>query len=166
MRNFISQDLALYLYNSLIKPVFTYCDYIYDGCGKTVSKQLETLNNGALKAVKNINHRYSATALHDDLGVPWLYEMRKQSTCVELYKMLDGKGPPSLTREFKYKEPVRTLRSNDNADLIRPRTKTKMAEQDFVIRAMTYWEVLPIGARSAETVDILKESLKNNRYFK
>ena len=166
MRNFISLELALHLYNSLIKLVFTYCDYIYDGCGKTIARQLETLNNGALRAIKNINQRYSATALHDELDVPWLYEMRKQSTCIELYKLLDGKGPPSLTREFRYKEPVRSLRSNENAQLICPRTKTKMAEQDFVFRALSYWETLPLGTRSAETVDVFKETLKNERYFK
>ncbi len=141
-------------------------DYIYDGCGKMVSKQLETLNNGALKAVKNINQQYSATTLHEELGVPWLYELRKQSTCVELYKLLEGKGPPSLMSEFKYKESTRTLRSNNDAQLNLPRTKTKIAEQDFVIRSMTYWEILPLGTRSAETVDVFKEMLKCNRYFK
>ncbi len=79
MRNFISENLALSLYNSLIKPVFTYCDFVYDGCGKAVSKQLQVMQNSALRAMKGINGRYSATALHLDLHVPWLDVTRKNS---------------------------------------------------------------------------------------
>ncbi len=66
MRHFISEPLAFQLYTALIKPVYTYCDYIYDGCSKTLARKIEVVHNSALKAIKSIRGRYSASELHAD----------------------------------------------------------------------------------------------------
>ena len=63
MRGFISRNLAFQLFNSLIKPLYTYCDFVYDGCSATVSKQFEVLQNAGLKAVRGIPGIFSATEL-------------------------------------------------------------------------------------------------------
>ena len=52
MRNFINQPLAKYLYQSLIHPVFQYCDFIYDGCTITLKNKLQVTQNAALRAVR------------------------------------------------------------------------------------------------------------------
>ncbi len=41
IRSFISTSLAKQLYQSLIEPHFLYLDYVYDGCGKTLTDQLQ-----------------------------------------------------------------------------------------------------------------------------
>ncbi len=49
VRNYVTQDLAKYLYLSLVHPLFSYADYIYDGCSKTTSNKLQIAQNSALK---------------------------------------------------------------------------------------------------------------------
>ena len=52
MQNFISQPLAKYLYQSLIHPIFQYCDFVYDGCSQTVAHKVQVSQNPALRAVR------------------------------------------------------------------------------------------------------------------
>ncbi len=112
MRGFISKNLALQLFKSLIKPLYTYCDFVYDGCSMMVAKQFEVLQNAGLKAVSGAPGRFSASALRNELGITTLTQSHKESTCIELYKLLEGKGPQSLVNEFRYREINRALRGN------------------------------------------------------
>ena len=75
-----------------------------------MSKQFEVLQNGALKVVIGIPGIHSATDVRNELGVKSLAQQRKESTCIEMYKLLDGKGPQSLVDEFSYREVTRNLR--------------------------------------------------------
>ncbi len=77
MRNFIPESLALELYYSLIDPLFIYCCHLYDGCNMHNQHRLQVLQNYALRAVKQVNSRYSATELHNTLNVEWLDIYRK-----------------------------------------------------------------------------------------
>ena len=80
-----------------------YCDYVYDRCSQTLPSQLEVIQNIALKAVKGIYGRYSATELHHDLNIGWLDVARQKSSCIELYKLLHGVRPTNLQTEFQYR---------------------------------------------------------------
>ena len=72
MRSFISQDLALYLYKTLIHPVITYANFIYDGGLKTNLSKLQIAQNGALRAVCKCKPDYSVARLHDELEIDML----------------------------------------------------------------------------------------------
>ena len=63
----IITELAFELYRSLIEPIFLYCSYIYDDCSLTDANRLQVLHNNALRAVKSVGKRYSATQLHSEL---------------------------------------------------------------------------------------------------
>ncbi len=165
MRGFISKNLAFQLFTSLIKPLYQYCDFIYDGCSSHVSKQFEVLQNSALKAVRGIPGRYSATQLREEFIVDTLKIGRMKSSCIELYKLLDGNGPQNLVNEFKYREPRRNLRSSTIRELDIRQTRTHMADRDFVIRAATYWKMVPEECRLKESVNSFKEALKKSDCF-
>ena len=165
MHNFISEPLAYKLYSALIKPVYTYCDYIYDRCSKTLARKIEVVHNSALKAVKSIRGRYSATELHEELKVPWLDVSRKNSTCTEVFKLLEGQGPPNLRDKFKVRDVGRSLRSAHQRALVRPKTRTKFGDGDFVRRGICYWECLPDACKGVETADQFKQNIKLNYYF-
>ena len=80
MRNFINQPLAKYLYQSLIHPVFQYCDFIYDGCSITLKHKLQVSQNAALRAVRKCACDYSTRQLHDDLEIDILSVAWMKST--------------------------------------------------------------------------------------
>ncbi len=160
MRSFIPETLALDLYCSLIEPLFIYCCHLYDGCTKYNQHRLQILQNNALRAVKKVNMRYSATSLHDELSVEWLDTYRKQYTCTEAYKLVNGIGPSPLTSLFVEKVPTRVLRSNKCITLNHVATNTKFAENDFVFRAMNYWSLIPAHVQHSPNVEMFKSNLK------
>ena len=150
----------LWCIHSLIEPLFIYCCHLYDGCNKQNQHRLQVLQNNALRAVKKVNARYSASSLHEELKVEWLDVYRKLYTCVEAYKLVNGQGPSSLTGLFERAMPTRVLRSNECINLHRLTTNTKFAENDFVVRAMSYWAQLPSHVQHSTSIDVFKSDLK------
>ena len=69
MRNFITIDLAKYLYSTIIQPVFNYCNFIYDGTLKMNEQKLHVCQNSALRAVRNCHLDYLPNRLRTELGV-------------------------------------------------------------------------------------------------
>ncbi len=80
VRNYVSQDLARYLYLTLVHSLFTYCDFVYDGCTSTQGNKLQVAQNSALRAVRNCKYDYSTTKLHNDLQIDDLQTYRRKST--------------------------------------------------------------------------------------
>ena len=160
MRSHITRELALSLYNSLIEPIFLYCNTIYDGINLTNRRKLQVYQNSALRAVARVDKRYSATALHRELEVEWLDVQRCKSVCNEIYKYTNGQGPLSLVTEFEPQIPRRSLRSNVKINHKHRRTRTKFAENDPVVRGKKYWDCLPAHIQTSESHQIFKTRLK------
>ena len=161
----MAHDLAKQIFISLILPIMRYCDFVYDGCSKTLSRQLEVVQNSALKAVKGINGHYSATELHSELNIDWLDVACKKSSCIELYKLLQGIGPSCLVSEFELRNNPRHLRSNNALMLKTKVNRTKLADMDFVKCAVNYWETLPIHVKQSDPVDSFKTKVKKRNYL-
>ncbi len=160
LRHIIPEDLAFELYRSLIEPIFLYCSYIYEGCSVTEANKLQVLHNNALRAVKSVGKRYSATRLHSELEVEWLSTMRMRACCVEAYKYIHGIGPPEICDLFQRQNPVRSLRSENQILLPMQITRTKWAESDCIVRAKKYWRSLSEETQHAPSLETFKHRLK------
>ncbi len=55
MRSFIDENLATYLYTTLIHPLFGYYDFIYDGCSKTLENKLQMHRTMLCVQLKNVS---------------------------------------------------------------------------------------------------------------
>ena len=100
VRNFITLDLAKYLYQTLIQPLFTYVDFVYDGCSQTISNKLQVTQNSAPCAVKNCKFDYSTTRLHNELEIEGLSVCRKKSSIKMVYRGYHGLRPDILNKLF------------------------------------------------------------------
>ena len=96
VRNFISQDLALLLYRSLIQPHFGYCSFILEGVSQTNINKLQVQQNSALRAAKRVHGYYSTVTLYEELHLDSIIVMMKKSTCKFAYKCFYDLCPKSL----------------------------------------------------------------------
>ncbi len=156
MRNFISEDLALSLYSTLIDPHLAYADVIYDGCTKTNSNILQVQQNMALRAVLNVDSRFSSQLLHDKTGIDWLDVTRKKRCCIEAYKGINGISPPSISNLFHVYVPGRSLRSSDKTNLVEHRTRTAFVDNNLVNCCQKYWKCLPDEIKMQPSLSGLK----------
>ena len=87
--------------------------------------------------------------LHEESDTEWMGVSRAKSTCIELYKLLNGIVLKHLCDSVKVKEQVSNLRSNVKANIARHRTRSKFAEEDLLIRGTYYWELLNTDTKNA-----------------
>ncbi len=160
MRNFITESLARYLYTTLINPIFSYGDFIYDGTSQTNKIKLQTLKNSSLRAVKGVRRDYPTKRLHDELQIDYLHDCRKKSTLKLVYRGVNNQGPPKLNGLFEKYMPNRTLRSEHRQLILPPKVKTALAENDIEYRGSHYWNNTSMALKSSETLDIFKKALK------
>ena len=69
IRNVVTKNTALYLFNSLIKPVFEYNDYIYDPLTQDDANSLEVLQNSCLRICLKQDRYTSRDTLYAESGV-------------------------------------------------------------------------------------------------
>ena len=132
MRSFITQSLAKYLYKTLIEPVFTYCDFIYDGCYQYDKDKLQIAQNNSLRVSR----------LHEELQIEYLSVARQKSTIKMTFQGIHNLNPSKINELFEIYTPARSLRSENKQILLPPRTRTKFAENNIVLRGSNYWNIL------------------------
>ncbi len=165
MRNFILESLDLSLYKSLIEPHFSYADIVYDGCNVTHSKQLQVQQNQALRAVLNVDCRYSTSALHTKTGVKWLDVSRKERCCIEVYKVLNGLSLVGIEQLFPPATHNRTLRSSAAPNFVPRLNKTALADKNFPTRCYWYWKCLPDHVKLSPSLLSFKTAVHSGNYF-
>ena len=108
MQSYIDGRLAKFLYNSLISPIISYCDFVYDGCPVTVKNRLQVAQNNALRPVKKYQRDYPTQQLRNSLEVDDLETARKKSTLKMVYRGVTNQGPPELNSMFDIYQAVRS----------------------------------------------------------
>ena len=153
------------MYTSLIDPHFVYCASIYDACKLEQKRELQTSQNKALRAVLQVDKYYDTTLLHEETNIEWLGVMRARLTCIDMYKFLHDQGPLGVTKDVCTYVPARSLRSENSTTIVRPKLRTKFAENDLVIRGSKYWDLLHEDTRSSASLAIFKSRTKQDDCF-
>ncbi len=85
IRRFVTRSTALYLYTSLIKPVFEYNDYIYDPMTAEDANSLEVLQNNCLRICLKADKYTSRRDLYKESGICSLAQSREEHTAKVVY---------------------------------------------------------------------------------
>lgn len=88
IRKFISLEVALKLYKSLILPIIDYGDVLYIGAPKSEVRKVQMLQNRALRIVKLATRYSSVTELHKAFSVLPLYMRRENNLLKLIHKYL------------------------------------------------------------------------------
>ncbi len=160
VRNCIGKELAIDLYTSLIDPHFQYCAFLYDSCQLAQKRKLQICQNKALRAVLKVGNRFSSTALHADSGINWLGTSRAKSTCIEIYKIVQGNCSPNMAKIIHVVPAKRALRSNNKIQVSRLESRTKFGEGNFCHRGVKYWDMLDPEIQGSKTLGTFKRRIK------
>jgi hypothetical protein len=67
MRDFISRETAIKVYQVLVEPDFSYCAPIWDGLGNKLSEKLQKLQNRAARVITRSSYDISSSSLLEEL---------------------------------------------------------------------------------------------------
>ena len=100
MRPFIPIATALTIYQSLILPLFDYCDVVWDNLSLTLADRLQRLQNRAARVITREGYEVRSHDIRSRLGWNTLAERRSKHKATTMFKVLNGYAPPYMSELF------------------------------------------------------------------
>ena len=67
IRHLINKVTALTIHNSLILPLFDYCDIVWDTVGSSLATRLQKLNNRAGRVISELGYEIRSSEIRNQL---------------------------------------------------------------------------------------------------
>lgn len=153
------------LYRNMVLPIIEYCDVIYDNCTLKDSLALENVQRRAALMCTGAYRHTSNDSLLAELGWQPLRIRRQIHKLCLFYKILNNLTPDYL----RYIVPRQQntdyrLRSTSNAAIPIPFSRLSSTRNAYVHTTIKLWNILPLGLRSADSLNTFKVNLKRHLF--
>ena len=101
VRQFVSRNLAIYMYMSLINPVFMFNNHVYGALCKKDASKLQVMQNNCVCICLQCDRLTPRETLYSATGVPNLEMQRYVSTACIVYQVLNQNSTPFLNGLFE-----------------------------------------------------------------
>ncbi len=167
MRSIASEHLCLYLYKSLMVPLFDYGDVIYDCLYQQDSDKLQKLQNAALRIIYRQPGDTPVVEMHRRGNIMCLEDRRHLHVCHQTYKCIHDLAPASISSKLvkvKDRHGIRT-RGATEGNLVVPTCRLQMCTRDFCVRGPVNWNVLDSHHKECVTLNSFKTAIYNSGLF-
>lgn len=168
IRKFLTEEATRSLVQSLVVSRLDYGNALLIGLPKVLLDRLQRVQNAAARVIKKVpKFHHGITAIRQSLH--WLpIESRiVYKVLMNVFKAINGQSPEYLSELLKTSVPERCLRSQNNNNLVIPRTKLKKyGDRAFAHAGPTLWNELPINLKKAKSVQAFKKLLKTYLFKK
>ncbi|KAI4880240.1 hypothetical protein NFI96_034033, partial [Prochilodus magdalenae] len=168
IRPFLSQEATQLLVQSLVISRLDYCNSLLAGLPLRAIRPLQLVQNAAARLIFNLPKFTHVTPLLRSLHwLPVVARIRFK-TLMLAYKAKNGPAPPYLMAMVKSRAVPRALRASSTARLEPPslRTHRRQVSRLFSVLAPRWWNELPLGVRTAESLVVFKRRLKTHLFVK
>ncbi|KAK3529926.1 hypothetical protein QTP86_009273 [Hemibagrus guttatus] len=168
IRPFLSTQATQVLVQSLVISRLDYCNSLLAGLPLNAIRPLQMIQNAAARLVFNLpNFSHTTPLLRSLHWLPVAARIRFK-TLMLAYKAKNGPAPSYLKALITPHTAPRSLRSTSTARLIPPslREKGSYTSRLFSVLAPSWWNELPLGIRTAESLTIFKRQLKTYLFLK
>ncbi|KAI4905668.1 hypothetical protein NFI96_006607 [Prochilodus magdalenae] len=143
-----------------------YCNLLLAGLPLRATRPLQLVQNAAARLIFNLpKFTHVTPLLHSLHWLPVVARIRFK-TLMLAYKAKNGPAPPYLMAMVKSRAVPRALRASSIARLEPPslRTHGRQASRLFSVLAPRWWNELPLGVRTAESLAVFKRRLKTHLF--
>ena len=167
IRTQVGQGTALYLYNSLINPLFTFNDYVYASMSEKDKNKLQTLQNSCIRVCLQCHKQTPRKVLYHISGIEPLETQRQWNTAGMVYLGINQDSTPFINDLFSKVEKRAgvVLRSEIQEKLIVPKYKLNLWG-NFKYRGAVTYNQIDGEIRLAKTFWTFKKRLKKEEIFK
>ena len=166
MRDFISTETAIRVYQSVVEPYLSYCSPVWDGLGKKQSEKLQKLQNRAARVITCSSYDISSSSLLEELNWESLSTKRLKQKAILMFNTINKHTPFYLQEMFSPSESVYNLRDS-NGKLYVPKPRRDYLKRSFSYSGASLWNGLPESLRSVTSLAVFKAGLEafliNNR---
>ncbi|KAI4878984.1 hypothetical protein NFI96_006271 [Prochilodus magdalenae] len=166
IRPFLSQEATQLLVQSLVISRLDHCNSLLAGLPLGAIRPLQLVQNAAARLIFSLPKFTHITPLLRSLHwLPVVARIRFK-TLMLAYKAKMGPAPPYLMAIVKSRAVPRALRASSTARLDAPslRTHGRQASRLFSVLAPRWWNELPLGVRTVESLAVFKHRLKTHLF--
>jgi hypothetical protein len=160
LSSFINMSHVRQIYFSYIFPYVKYGIEIYGRCPNYNMKRIQITQNRLLKILCHRKKTDSATALHQELKLLTIVQIRDLFTSIFVYKQQNNLLPNIFASYYKRNDELclRTTRQSENIHL--PKYRTSIGQNALKYRGAKLWNSLPENVKSSKSAAIFKKSCK------
>ncbi|KAK3511718.1 hypothetical protein QTP70_018911 [Hemibagrus guttatus] len=168
IRPFLSTQATQVLVQSLVISRLDYCNSLLAGLPLNAIRPLQMIQNAAARLVFNLPKFSHTTPLLRSLHWLPVAARIRFKTLMLAYKAKNGPAPSYLKALVTSRTAPRLLRSTSTARLVPPslREKGRYTSRLFSVLAPRWWNELPLGIRTAESLTVFKRQLKTYLFLK
>ena len=154
-------------YNTLINPLFSFNDYVYDNLSATDNNNLQVIQNSCicicLKAVRTTPR----SVLYAESGIRPLATQRSENTAGIVYLGLNKLSTPFVNSLFTKVEGNnhRVMRSEIKGDIVVPFVKLETVRGNIRYTGLCYYNKIGPEVRTAKTCKTFTRWLKKESLF-
>ena len=141
-RDFVTQDVLITMYNSLVLTHFTYCSTVWHGSSADHINKLYKLQKRAARVITGSNYDTRSTDIFETLNWRPIKDNLDERDLVMTFKAIKGIVPDYLMPTINLNENDNQLRSN-NRNIYLPKPKTNFLKNSFSYRGAMSWNNLP-----------------------
>jgi len=155
----ITSKYANYIMPIDVYPHICYAIEIYGSCCKTVMQTLQVAQNSVLRVLLHKNRRYSATEMHNELGLLKIRQVYEKAILTFVYKQRN-KLLPQVFDNYYHVVSKRVTRSMMNNDLHVEFARTTGGMKAIRITGARLWNKLPLNIKEALSIYQFKKMVK------
>lgn len=156
----LSRNVLIHLYNTLVLPLFDYCDQIYDNCPVAQKQQLDRVQLSAARictgAIRSTN---KDTLIINELGWESLTSRRKRHKLFLFYKIFKLNIQPYLHNLLPVS--TRTHVSRYPLNIQQFNCRTEKFKQSFIPSSVVLWNNLSPAVQATETLQVFKHQISS-----
>ena len=157
---FLPKPVLCRIYKQTILPILDYCSIVWHDCGSTLTRQVELVQNRAMRIILKEGKKKCTQEMRNDLNLLTLFNRRRFFRYVLIFKILNNLNcPEQLLDVFKFRSSVRNRELRDETLLDLPKVKTKMGQTMFAYAGAKDWNSLPRHIRQLKSINIFKQTL-------
>ena len=142
-RDFVTQDVLITMYNSLVLPRFTYCSTVWHGSSADHISKLYKLQKRAARVITGSNYDIRSTDIFETLNWRPIKDNLDERDLVMTFKAIKGIVPDYLIPTINLNGNANYQLRSNNRNIYLPKPKTNFLKNSFSYRGAMRWNNLP-----------------------
>ena len=147
------------LYQAFVLLHLDYCSVVWNGCGTTLTKRMERIQNYALRAILRKPPLTSSELLRHTLGWTTLKTRRHNALLCQVHRCYTNQAPPCLCSKFTANSNLNYARTRGSNKLLLPRPRTNFYHSSFEFQGALHFNQLPENIRGLKERKLFKTDI-------